>query len=147
MDLESKIGEMDKRLKYKDELIEKQAVVLKEISSEVTELKDQVEKQREFSKIAENAADIADRAKESLVEENRKLEVLIEKQVHITEALEDRVETLKEELQTLTAELDQTRSSLNQSRFDSEMQRNMVAGLELKVELRDERIGKIMNFY
>jgi hypothetical protein len=85
MDLEAKICVLDDRLKVKDDELLQRKHIIDELNIDHDELKAQVEKQREFSKKAENAVDIADRAKETMMEENRKLQVVIEKHIQANE--------------------------------------------------------------
>jgi hypothetical protein len=108
--------------------------VIEDLRSDLNELKMQIEKQREISKNAENTADLADRAKEALSEENRKLQVTLEKQLQANEVLEDKVLSLREELRDVTADLDASRSVVTTVKFERDIQRSLVIGLEAVVE-------------
>lgn len=144
MDLEAKIAILEERLRAKDgELVKKQGVI-DELNHEMSELKTQLDKQREFSKNAENAAELSDRAKESLREENRKLQVVLDKQVAANEVLEDKVESLRMELKDAAADLEASRSVVNTLQFEGSILKNLIAGLEARLQEKEADVAKLL---
>lgn len=144
--LETRIRSLEKKVLEKDSEIAKKVEVIEEMDNDISELKIQMDKQREFSKTAENAADLAERAKESLAEENRKLQVVIEKQLRVNEGLEDRVDALQEELRGVTAQLETSLESSTTARYERDLERAKVAGLEANLAFKTAEVeqGKAM---
>lgn len=143
MDLEAKIASLGDRLKIKDEDILKRSAMIEELQRDISELKVQIEKQREFSKNAENAADIADRAKQSLLEENRKLQVVMEKQLQLNEVLEDKVTSLREELRDTIADLDASRTVLSTVQVERDVQKALVEEVQKRLEQKDSEVNRL----
>ena len=143
MDLEAKIVTLKDRLRMKDDDIFKRNSMIEELQRDIAELKVQIEKQREFSKNAENAADIADRAKQSLSEENRKLQVIIEKQLQVNEVLEDKVMSLREELRDTIADLDASRTILSTVQIERDVQKTLVEEVQRRLEQKDSDLTRL----
>lgn len=143
MDLEAKIVTLEDRMRRKDDDIYKRNSMIEELQRDIAELKVQIEKQREFSKNAENAADIADRAKQSLLEENRKLQVVMEKQLQVNEVLEDKVTSLREELRDTIADLDASRTVLSTVQIERDVLKTLVEEVQRRLEEKDSELTRL----